>query len=231
MRCMVADGAARCEDCQGWAILLICLGFCGAAAVRYGSLRARLWWWVWNEQFLPNPLTLFAFVIRCLFTFLVLHMQTYYPTREEALASRRWLLVDAAGQTVGRLASQVAAFIRGKHKPTFTPHNDMGDFVVVINAAQARFTGAKTENKKYYHHSGYAGGIKERSAAAMFATNPERVIELAVGRMLPRGPLGFQMRTKLKVFAGADHPHTAQRPEKVELTITKKKAAKSAKGK
>jgi len=208
------------------------LGFLFASLGAWLALPRRLRWWIPAQQFLPNPLTLFAFVIRCLFTFLVLHMQTYYPTREEALASRRWLLVDAAGQTVGRLASQVAAFIRGKHKPTFTPHNDMGDFVVVINAAQARFTGAKTESKKYYHHSGYAGGIKERSASAMFATNPERVIELAVGRMLPRGPLGFQMRTKLKVFAGADHPHAAQRPEKVELTIAKKKkAAKSAKGK
>ena len=151
-------------------------------------------------------------------------MTTYYPSREEALASRRWLLVDASGQTVGRLASQVAALIRGKHKPTFTPHNDMGDFVVVVNAAQARFTGSKVADKKYYHHSGYAGGIKERSAAALFASKPERVIELAVGRMLPRGPLGYQMRTKLKVFAGSDHPHQAQRPETVELAIAKKKA-------
>ena len=156
-------------------------------------------------------------------------MKTTQPKESEV--KHEWHLIDATDKPAGRLAVELCRLLRGRGKPDYTPHIDMGDFVVVINAAQARFTGAKTENKKYYHHSGYAGGIKERSAAAMFATNPERVIELAVGRMLPRGPLGFQMRTKLKVFAGADHPHTAQRPEKVELTITKKKAAKSAKGK
>lgn len=126
---------------------------------------------------------------------------------------RKWLVVDAEGQTLGRLATEVAALLRGKHKPTFTPHVDTGDNVIVINAEKIHLTGNKMKDKKYYRHSGYTGSIKERSAEEMINRHPERVIELAVKGMLPRGPLGSANYRKLHVYAGENHPHAAQQPE------------------
>jgi large subunit ribosomal protein L13 len=130
---------------------------------------------------------------------------------------RKWLIVDAAGQTLGRLASEVASLIRGKHKPQFTPHVDTGDFVVVINADKIVLTGKKLLQKKYYRHSGYPGGLRTTTAQEMLNTKPERMIELAVKGMLPKNKLGHQLQTKLKVYAGAEHPHEAQKPEVWEL--------------
>jgi large subunit ribosomal protein L13 len=130
---------------------------------------------------------------------------------------RKWLVVDAAGQTLGRLASEVASLIRGKHKPEFTPHIDTGDFVVVINAEKIVLTGKKLQQKKYYRHSGYPGGLRTTTAQEMLNTKPERIIELAVYGMLPKNKLGHQLQTKLKVYAGAEHPHAAQQPEAWEL--------------
>ena len=139
-------------------------------------------------------------------------METYFQTAENAEASRKWLVVDAAGKTLGRLASEVAVLLRGKHKPTFTRHNDGGDFVIVLNAAQVRLTGNKLEDKIYRHHTGYAGGIKEIPAGRILQKNPAQLIELAVWGMLPKGPLGRDILKKLKVYPGAEHPHSAQRP-------------------
>ncbi|KIL36343.1 50S ribosomal protein L13 [Cohnella kolymensis] len=130
---------------------------------------------------------------------------------------RKWHLIDAEGKTLGRLASEVAALIRGKHKPEFTPHIDTGDFVVVINADKIVLTGKKMQQKKYYTHSHYPGGLKTRTAAEMLDKRPERIIELAVYGMLPHNKLGHQLRGKLKVYAGAEHPHQAQQPEVYEL--------------
>ena len=143
--------------------------------------------------------------------------RTYSQTKEDALASRQWLIVDAAGAPLGRLASEVAALIRGKHKPTFTPHVDGGDHVIVVNASQVRLTGNKAQQKMYHHHSGYVGGLKSIPFEKMKAERPERIIELAVKRMLPKGALGHQMVKKLKVYADTEHPHEAQKPEKYEL--------------
>jgi large subunit ribosomal protein L13 len=126
---------------------------------------------------------------------------------------RKWFVVDAAGQTLGRLASEVASIIRGKHKPQFTPHVDTGDFVVVINADKVVLTGKKLQNKKYYRHSLYAGGLKVTVAQDMLKNNAERMIELAVHGMLPKTRLGQTLKTKLKVYAGSEHPHSAQQPE------------------
>jgi large subunit ribosomal protein L13 len=139
-------------------------------------------------------------------------MRTTYMAKPLEV-ERKWLVVDAAGQTLGRLASEVAALIRGKHKPEFTPHVDTGDFVVVINAEKIVLTGKKLQQKKYYRHSGYPGGLRTTTAQEMLNTKPERIIELAVYGMLPKNKLGSQMQTKLKVYAGAEHPHTAQQPE------------------
>ena len=144
-------------------------------------------------------------------------MTTYYPSREEALASRRWLLVDAAGQTVGRLASQVAALIRGKHKPTFTPHNDMGDFVVVINAEKVKLTGTKEETKVYQKFTGFPGGLKRASAATIRAKDPEHIITHAVKGMLPKNHMSRTHLTRLKVYVGGEHPHASQKPQALEL--------------
>ncbi len=130
---------------------------------------------------------------------------------------RRWWLVDAEGKTLGRLATQIATLLRGKHKPQYTPHVDCGDFVVVINAEKVRVTGRKLQQKKYYRHSGYPGGLKVRTLEQMLQTHPERVIWLAVKRMLPKGPLGRRQLKKLKVYAGPEHPHQAQQPEPLEL--------------
>ncbi len=130
---------------------------------------------------------------------------------------RDWYVVDAENKVVGRLASQIAAVLRGKHKPQFTPHIDTGDFVVVVNADKARFTGKKETEKQYFKYSGYPGGVTLRSPAEMREKKPTFIMENAVKGMLPKGPLGRQMIKKLKVYAGADHPHDAQQPK--ELTV------------
>lgn len=126
---------------------------------------------------------------------------------------RKWYVVDADGMTLGRLASQVAAILRGKNKPTYTPHCDTGDHVIIINAAKVVLTGKKLDQKIYYHHSDYVGGMKETTLREMMNKKPEKVIELAVKGMLPKGPLGRQMYTKLHVYAGPEHNHEAQKPE------------------
>jgi len=130
---------------------------------------------------------------------------------------REWLIVDADGQTLGRLASRIAAILRGKHKPQFSPAVDVGDFVVVVNAERIRVTGRKMEQKKYYRHSGYPGGLYEKTLAVQLEQHPTRVIKLAVRGMLPRTRLGRKMLKKLKVYAGPDHPHEAQQPKPLEL--------------
>ena len=130
-----------------------------------------------------------------------------------AKIERKWYVVDAAGLTLGRLASEVAKVLRGKNKPEFTPHIDTGDYVIVINAEKVVVTGKKLDQKIYYHHSDYVGGMKETTLREMMAKKPERVIELTVKGMLPKGPLGRQMYTKLHVYAGAEHDHAAQKPE------------------
>ena len=130
-----------------------------------------------------------------------------------AKIERKWYVVDATGLTLGRLASEVAKVLRGKNKPEFTPHVDTGDYVIVINAAKIKVTGRKLDQKIYYHHSDYVGGMKETTLKEMLAKKPEKVIELAVKGMLPKGPLGRQMFTKLHVYAGADHNQAAQKPE------------------
>ena len=142
-------------------------------------------------------------------------MKTYMPSA--AAIERKWYVVDATDKTLGRLASEVANVLRGKNKPIFTPHIDTGDYVVVINADKIKVTGKKLADKIYYSHSDYPGGMKETNLAEMLAKKPEKVIELAVKGMLPTGPLGRQMLTKLHVYAGAEHPHTAQKPEALEI--------------
>lgn len=143
-------------------------------------------------------------------------MQTTYMAKPNEV-ERKWYVVDAAGQTLGRLASEVATIIRGKHKPEFTPHVDTGDFVIVINAAQIVLSGNKLQGKQYYRHSGHIGGLKATSAGEMLAKRPERMIELAVHGMLPKNRLSERMKLKLKVYAGSEHPHQAQNPEVLEL--------------
>ena len=130
-----------------------------------------------------------------------------------ATIERKWYVVDATGYTLGRLSSEIAKVLRGKNKPTYTPHIDTGDYVIVINAEHIKVTGKKLEQKIYYNHSDYVGGIKETTLKEMLAKKPERVIELAVKGMLPKGPLGREMITKLHVYAGAEHDHAAQKPE------------------
>ena len=130
-----------------------------------------------------------------------------------ATIERKWYVVDAADMTLGRLASEVAKVLRGKNKPTFTPHIDTGDYVIVVNAEKVKVTGKKLDQKVYYHHSEYVGGMKETTLREMLAKKPEKVIELAVKGMLPKGPLGREMYTKLYVYAGPDHKHQAQKPE------------------
>lgn len=131
--------------------------------------------------------------------------------------TRAWYLVDASDRVLGRVATEVALRLRGKHKPIFTPHVDTGDFIVVVNASGLRVTGNKTLDKKYFRHSGYPGGIYETNFAKMQAKFPERVLEKAVKGMLPKGPLGYAMLKKLKVYAAATHPHTAQQPKALEV--------------
>ena len=130
-----------------------------------------------------------------------------------AKVERKWYVVDAAGMTLGRLSSEVAKILRGKNKPEFTPHCDCGDYVIVINAEKIKVTGKKLDQKMYYHHSDYVGGMKEQTLREKLNRKPEQVIELAVKGMLPKGPLGRQMYKKLHVYTGAEHPHAAQKPE------------------
>ena len=130
---------------------------------------------------------------------------------------RKWLVVDAEGQTLGRLASEVASILRGKHKPTFTPNVDTGDHVIIINADKIHLTGNKLEGKIYYRHTQFAGGLKQRTAGEMKEKYPTQMLELAVKGMLPKNSLGRQMFTKLNVYTGAEHPHAAQKPEAYEL--------------
>ena len=134
-----------------------------------------------------------------------------------ATIERKWYVVDAQGQTLGRLASEVAKVLRGKNKPIYTPHIDTGDYVIVVNADKIKVTGKKLDQKVYYHHSDYVGGMKETTLKEMLANKPERVIELAVKGMLPKGPLGRQMLKKLFVYAGPDHKHAAQKPEVLDI--------------
>ena len=130
---------------------------------------------------------------------------------------RKWYVVDATGHTLGRLASEIASILRGKNKPTYTPHIDTGDYVIVVNADKIQVTGKKLDQKVYYNHSDYVGGMKETTLREKMAKKPEDVIYLAVKGMLPKGPLGRQMITKLHVYAGADHKHQAQKPEVLEI--------------
>jgi len=142
-------------------------------------------------------------------------MKTFVAT--PATRERNWLVVDATGKTLGRLATQIAETLRGKRKPEYTPHCDVGDFVVVVNAEKISVTGAKREEKLYYRHSGYPGGLRTRTLAEMLDRRPEEVIRKAVKGMLPRSRLGRAQLRKLKVYAGPDHPHAAQRPEAMEV--------------
>ncbi len=153
-------------------------------------------------------------------------MSTY--SAKPAEIEKKWVLIDASGLVVGRLASIIALRLRGKHRATFTPHVDTGDNVVVINAEKAVFTGNKLKDKKYYWHTGYPGGIKERTAGKILEGRfPNRVIEKAVERMLPRGPLGRKQLGNLRVYPGAEHPHTAQQPETLDVGVLNKKNVRS----
>ncbi|MCH9644077.1 MAG: 50S ribosomal protein L13 [Gammaproteobacteria bacterium] len=143
-------------------------------------------------------------------------MKTYMANEQNI--TRKWVLLDAQNQVLGRLASDIAMRLRGKDKPNFTPHADAGDFVIVVNAEQLKVTGNKSQDKIYYRHSGYIGSLKEQSFNELLARQPERVLRLAVQGMLPKGPLGRKMLKKLKVYAGPEHPHKTQKP----LKITKK---------
>lgn len=142
-------------------------------------------------------------------------MRTYSAKPGEV--ERHWYVLDAKGQSLGRLASRAAAILRGKHKPQYTPHIDTGDFVIVVNAEQVRLTGRKLDQKVYYRHTGYPGGLKETTARELLRTRPERMIELAVRGMIPRHSLGRRQMLKLKVYRGADHPHQAQQPKPLAL--------------
>ncbi len=142
-------------------------------------------------------------------------MKTYVATAADR--QRDWYVVDAEGQTLGRLATRIADALRGKRKPEYTPHVDTGDFIVVVNAEKIRVTGKKLEQKRYWRHSGYPGGIKSRTLAEMLDRRPEEVIRKAVKGMLPRNRLARQQLTKLKVYAGPDHPHAAQKPQPMEI--------------
>ena len=130
---------------------------------------------------------------------------------------REWFVIDAKDKVLGRVASEVARRLRGKHKPEYTPHVDTGDYIIIINAADIRVTGNKAQDKKYYRHSGYVGGISETNFETMQERFPGRAMEKAVKGMLPKGPLGYAMAKKLKVYAGAEHPHTAQQPKPLEI--------------
>ena len=141
-------------------------------------------------------------------------MKTFMATNETV--ERKWYIVDASGKTLGRLASQLASRLRGKHKPEYTPHADAGDFFIVVNVDKLKVTGKKAKEKFYYRHSNYPGGLKEESFEKLHARRPERVLEIAVQGMLPKGALGNQMYRKLKIYAGSAHPHAAQSPEAID---------------
>ena len=142
---------------------------------------------------------------------------------------KKWVMIDAQGLVVGRLASLVALRLRGKHLPTFTPHVDCGDNVIVVNAAKVVLTGRKREKKVYHHHTGYIGGIKERTARSILEGKfPQRIVEKAVERMLPHGPLGRRQFGNLRVYPGPDHPHAAQTPEKIDIAAMNRKNKRSA---
>jgi large subunit ribosomal protein L13 len=145
-------------------------------------------------------------------------MSTYFPSGKDLAGQRKWYVVDAAGQTVGHLASEIASILSGKRSPRWTPFMDVGDHVIVINARKAVLKGAKAQQKLYRRHTFYPGGLREVTAEEMFAKRPDRVISLAVQGMLPKTKLGKAMAKKLKVYADADHPHTAQRPDVHTLT-------------
>jgi large subunit ribosomal protein L13 len=142
-------------------------------------------------------------------------LKTYHAKPGEV--EREWLLVDATDMALGRLASEVAQILKGKRKPQYTPHVDTGDFVIVINASKVKLTGNKLADKKYYHHSGFPGGLKETPLSDLLAKDPRRVIEAAVKGMLPKNTLGRAMGMKLKVYAGTEHPHVAQKPRQITL--------------
>jgi large subunit ribosomal protein L13 len=142
-------------------------------------------------------------------------MKTFIAKEQEV--EKKWYLVDADDKVLGRIATQIAVRLRGKHKPIFTPHTDTGDFVVVVNAEKIRLTGSKWDKKIYYWHSGYIGGLKQISAKKLVEKKPEELVRLAVRRMLPKNSLGRRQFKKLKVYAGPEHPHEAQQPEKLEI--------------
>ncbi|KAA6405998.1 50S ribosomal protein L13 [Candidatus Tokpelaia sp.] len=150
-------------------------------------------------------------------------------SQKPAEVVKKWVIIDAEGLVLGRLAAIIANYLRGKHKPTFTPHIDDGDNVIIINAEKIALTGRKYQNKKYYRHTGYAGGIKERTARQILEGRfPERIIEKAVERMIPRGPLGRRQMKNLRVYGGAAHPHEAQKPEMLDIAALNPKNKRSA---
>ena len=154
-------------------------------------------------------------------------MKTY--SAKPAEVEKKWVLIDAKGLVVGRLASIIAMRLRGKHKPTYTPHVDCGDHVIVINAEKVVLTGRKVDQKVYHHHTGYIGGIKERTAKFLLEGRfPQRIVEKAVERMLPRGPLGRRQLGNLRVYKGSDHPHAAQQPEALDVGAMNRKNVRSA---
>jgi large subunit ribosomal protein L13 len=142
-------------------------------------------------------------------------MKTYQATKEEL--DRKWYLVNAEGKVLGRLSTELAKILKGKNKPTYTPHLDTGDFVIVVNAGKVTLTGKKLKDKIYYHHTGYPGGIKQMNAEKLLAKKPTEMIRMAVKGMLPKNSLGRQMIRKLKIYAGPNHPHEAQKPASIEL--------------
>jgi len=152
-------------------------------------------------------------------------MQTYVP--KGLNPDPKWFLVDAEGETLGRLATIVATRLRGKHRPTFAPNYDHGDHVIIVNASKVVLTGNKKEDKMYRRHTGYPGGLKEIAAGKLLATRPERVIESAVQGMLPKNSIGRKLITKLKVYAGPEHPHAAQKPEPLEILATRARAERA----
>ncbi len=142
-------------------------------------------------------------------------METYIPKLNEI--NQKWLVVDADGQILGRLASEVASILRGKNKPIFTPHMDVGDHVIIINAGKIRVTGKKAKTKKYYRHTGYPGGLRSDSYSDLIKSNPAKILEKAIWGMLPHNKLGKKIYKKLKIYAGNEHPHEAQKPENIEI--------------
>ena len=144
-----------------------------------------------------------------------LSQQTKSISREGGFAARRWVVIDATERPLGRIASRAASILRGKTRPDYTPHEDVGDFVVIINAAKVKLTGKKMDDKVYHRHTEWPGGIRSTTAGKIIASKPERLIEMAVRGMLPKNRLGRRLFTKLKVYSGADHPHIAQKPQKV----------------